>query len=587
MSFFDDASLVMIPSGYKDQKVYSVKPTDGTGDLTFSRASSATRVASNGLIEKVRTNLLLQSNTFNTTWTLDDATLTSGQSGYDGTNNAWRLAKTAAGGRVQQTLSLSSNSHTFSVYVKAGTKNWVFLRTDGTSNMSSYFNLQTGVVGTASGCTPSIVSAGNGWYRCSISYVETTTSARIWVADADTDISGTSGNILIQAAQVETGDIATDYIATTTAAVSVGPVSGLPRLDYLNSTCPRLLLEPQRTNTARNAILTAATWDKSSLTVTAASGIAPTGFNEAYRVAPTTSGTNRFFYDDGGSSGYTASADYTNTIFAKASGLNFCYARFEIKGNTSSFVYFNLATGAVGSTVGAVPIVKSIENYGNGWYRIRVTGNMGTGIGGSNNVLFGVCDADGSTFATASGSNGVLFYGPQSEQGSYPTSYIPTLGASVTRVVDKAEKTSASALIGQTEGTIFWEIQVDIQSASGNEQIFTIDNGSTYDNSIYLAKGETGSLVAVIVVGAVVQATFSVSKTTGTFKMAIGYANNNSAFFVDGVQVSTTDTSCSIPASLSRITLGNTPLGSTSGKTAQVLLFPTRLTNAQLAELTA
>ena len=70
MSYFDDASLVLIPSGYKNQKIYSVKPTDGTGDLTFTRASDATRVASNGLIEKVRTNLVLQSQTFdNASWT--------------------------------------------------------------------------------------------------------------------------------------------------------------------------------------------------------------------------------------------------------------------------------------------------------------------------------------------------------------------------------------------------------------------------------------------------------------------------------------------------------------------------------------
>jgi hypothetical protein len=574
----------MIPSGYKDQKVYSVKPTDGTGDLTFSRASSATRVASNGLIEKVRTNLLLQSNTFNTTWTLDDATLTSGQSGYDGTNNAWRLAKTAAGGRVQQTLSLSSNSHTFSVYVKAGTKNWVFLRADGTSNITSYFNLQTGVVGTASGCTPSIVSAGNGWYRCSISYVETTTSARIWVADADGDISGTSGNILIQAAQVETGDIATDYIATTTAAVSVGPVSGLPRLDYLGSTCPRLLLEPQRTNSARNAILTAATWDKSNITVTAASGIAPTGFNEAYRVAPTTSGTDRFFYDDGASAGYTASADYTNTIFAKASGLNFCYARFEIKGNTSSFVYFNLATGAVGSTVGAVPIVKSIENYGNGWYRIRVTGNMGTGIGGSNNVLFGVCDADGSTFATASGSNGVLFYGPQSEQGSYPTSYIPTLGASVTRVADVAVKTGISSLIGQTEGTLF--VDFDFNGNYDTNGIVALDVlGGT--NEAYIFITGAGVLRLELYVASVIQGLITTSiGAVGRKKIAFAYKANDFVGYMNGVQVGT-DTSGTVGA-MDTVYVGTYQAATyATGNMNQALLFKTRLTNAQLAELTA
>lgn len=50
-------SLAMIPSGYKAGKVYSVLPTDGAGDFTFTRASSATRVNENGLIEEVLSNV--------------------------------------------------------------------------------------------------------------------------------------------------------------------------------------------------------------------------------------------------------------------------------------------------------------------------------------------------------------------------------------------------------------------------------------------------------------------------------------------------------------------------------------------------
>ena len=70
MSLYKDASLVMIPSAYKDGKLYSIRPTDGSGDFTFSRGSNlaATRVDVNGLIEKGRENLLLQSNQFDTTW---------------------------------------------------------------------------------------------------------------------------------------------------------------------------------------------------------------------------------------------------------------------------------------------------------------------------------------------------------------------------------------------------------------------------------------------------------------------------------------------------------------------------------------
>ena len=102
-TYFDDASLVMIPSGYKDDKLYSIKPTSGDGDFTFSRdgsgASPATRVNSAGLIEKGRTNLLLQSNSFDTTpFATSNVSLSSGQSGYDGTNDAWELSTTGVNG---------------------------------------------------------------------------------------------------------------------------------------------------------------------------------------------------------------------------------------------------------------------------------------------------------------------------------------------------------------------------------------------------------------------------------------------------------------------------------------------------------
>ena len=67
-SLYDSASLVMIPSGVKEDKLYSIKPTDGSGDFTFSRGSDiqATRVNVSGLIEKAKVNLLLNSATLAT-----------------------------------------------------------------------------------------------------------------------------------------------------------------------------------------------------------------------------------------------------------------------------------------------------------------------------------------------------------------------------------------------------------------------------------------------------------------------------------------------------------------------------------------
>jgi hypothetical protein len=57
MSTYNDASLIYYPSGYKAGTAYSLKPTDGSGDLTFTRASTATRVNESGLIEDVATGV--------------------------------------------------------------------------------------------------------------------------------------------------------------------------------------------------------------------------------------------------------------------------------------------------------------------------------------------------------------------------------------------------------------------------------------------------------------------------------------------------------------------------------------------------
>ena len=75
----------------------SVKEVDQLpADFDFSRGSNlaATRINEQGLIEKGRENLLLQSNQFDTTWSLTGLDETSGQIGYDGSNEAWLINTT-------------------------------------------------------------------------------------------------------------------------------------------------------------------------------------------------------------------------------------------------------------------------------------------------------------------------------------------------------------------------------------------------------------------------------------------------------------------------------------------------------------
>lgn len=56
-TLFDSASLVITPSGVKTSKLYSIKPSDGTGDLSVVRNTSATRIDENGNIVNVSANV--------------------------------------------------------------------------------------------------------------------------------------------------------------------------------------------------------------------------------------------------------------------------------------------------------------------------------------------------------------------------------------------------------------------------------------------------------------------------------------------------------------------------------------------------
>ena len=64
MSLLDTASLIVTPNGYKEGKLYSVIPSDGSGDLSVTRATTATRVNSQGLVELVPYNLINYSEQF-------------------------------------------------------------------------------------------------------------------------------------------------------------------------------------------------------------------------------------------------------------------------------------------------------------------------------------------------------------------------------------------------------------------------------------------------------------------------------------------------------------------------------------------
>jgi hypothetical protein len=202
-------------------------------------------------------------------------------------------------------------------------------------------------------------------------------------------------------------------------------------------------------------------------------------------------------------------------------------------------------------------------------------------------MLFTPTDATGSRTFNANGTDGTWVWGAQVEAGAYATSYIPTLGASVTRVVDAASKTGISSLIGQTEGTLFVEATLT-HSAPSNEYLMQVSVDG--DNRFFIYReASTNKLGCFARVGAsTIFNNVTAAATTGTIKAAFAYKSGSFAFYVNGVQVAVSSSTYTTPASMGIFNLDSNA-GAENGfyTYAQAILFPTRLTNSQLAELTA
>lgn len=197
---------------------------------------SPTTLACNGLlIEEARTNISTYSELIGGgTWLFLNANYaaqTTIATSPDGTSNATNLYAVVSGSPrwVYKQFTYSANqAYVLSVYAKSNSKRWFCIyNPSGAGAGAAWFDLTNGVVGTAaSGFTSSISNAGNGWYRCAITWTAPASGARYFAmsdVNADSSLtttaSGTSG-VLVYGAQVELGAFLTSYIPTVAATVT-------------------------------------------------------------------------------------------------------------------------------------------------------------------------------------------------------------------------------------------------------------------------------------------------------------------------------------------------------------------------------
>ena len=241
--------LAMIPSGYNaaDAKLYSILPSDGSGDFTVSVDADATRVNKEGLIEGVALNqarltynplnpecpsLLLEPTVRNlitysedfSFWGDTGVTVTSNDTiSPDGTMNADKLKSTANNWRRNKVVTLiSGQTYTFSVYAKLDTTTSTtkakleFYK--GASGVTATFDLENKIIVNSGLTDPFIKELGNGWYRIGGAFVANGTTGIFYVYPSEA--YGVAGTMFYWGAQAEQGSYETSYVPTVSTIVT-------------------------------------------------------------------------------------------------------------------------------------------------------------------------------------------------------------------------------------------------------------------------------------------------------------------------------------------------------------------------------
>jgi len=566
--------LALIPSGYKSGKVYSILPNDATGDFDFTRQSIGTRVRKDGLIEEAKTsgsitNVLLYSEDYSqVNWAKTSVTVTTNQFlAPDGTNSADKLDfSSSTSARMAQVINAPAGNYTFSVYLRSVSGSGDFrirLQSGGGINLT--------------------VSLTEQWQRFDLEYYHSGGASLIPYIGYYIDASYIQ-EVYSWGAMVSEGALS-DYIKTegTTETKTVETFTDVPRLDWYNSNCPSLLLEPQRSNFFTYSE-NASQWTSIRGTTTNNNIVAPNGELVGNLYEKTEDANEGYVYRN---LSVSSVGTYSASLFFKYN--NSQYAHFLLFDGSSNGAraWFDIQNGVVGTTTtfGTTFTVSdlSIEDYGNGWYKCSakyvVTGTDTT-------WQFRVSPSGGNGITNSDSGAKVYFFGAQIEQGSYPTSYIKTEASTVTRLKDDCHLLNHT-LFTDYPFTVYAKAKIE---DVGNT-IFSIYGGASNKYLAFLLSSSTQ--VAVYRRDATnndsdfYNFTYSVGDT---IKVAVAFINDTTyKLYINGTEIADVTSGLSIPFDHDDILLGQFRISADTGARNSIddfRVYDYTLTDAELTELT-
>ena len=333
-----------------------------------------------------------------------------------------------------------------------------------------------------------------------------------------------------------------------------------------DSGCGSWLLEPQSTNLITESE-SFSSWNKdASVSITSTDKSSPLGTNNASEITVTDSG--RLYHDPT----ISTTADRVTSIFIKAG----TFVNFKFTCIVSSEIDLNAETAT--NNFG-------IQKLTNGWFRISTTAQSVT----STSRRIQLQAYPDNTYTNGHGQTGTYFVIGTQMENTLLTSYIPTNGATSTRLQDIANNSGNSSLINSTEGILYAEVS---GLANYNLQRWlSLSDGTTSNTvKIGIANSTTDYRFACEVRSGAVLSTFmtyNFGAVEPTFvKIAFKYKENDFALWVNGVEVAT-DTSGSAPIGLSRLNFDRGDGAQKfEGNTKALAVYKEALTDAELQSLT-
>jgi len=391
--------------------------------------------------------------------------------------------------------------------------------------------------------------------------------------------AGVYSNTFIATAATQTINVRTSG-ATTATIDNVSVKEYLGQEVVPDSGCGSWLLEPQSTNLLPYSE-DFSQWTSYITTPTLNSATSPSGDVNSAKL--TSTGVYGSFSLNISKS--SSALNYTQSVFVKA--INYTVVNLISYGSSSANraqVSFDLSDGSVSSAASVNGAYsnpsESIEDYGNGWYRISLSFTSDASVEVRPHIQFPV---------QMTNDDYVLLWGAQLENQSYSTSYIPTNGATNTRLQDIANNSGNSSLINSTEGVFYAEIKRD--TSANTFHLISLNNASSNSDANSVAIGVNGSDLFYVRVkspnGSYTNQ--GIPMSIGDFhKVAIRYEQGNIGLFIDGTKEGTFTGAWLFTLPLDNLSFDYNGNGSLKffGKTKALAVYKEALTDANLRCLT-